>query len=237
MEQRKVKMIAHRGYSRKEQENTYPAFVAAGNRSYYGMEGDVRQTKDGVFCMLHDETLTRVSGGASTLSVRKSNWKELERILLPDMDGSRTRQDIRIPTLSDYIGICEKYRKVCVLELKERMTEQELTALIRQIQGEGDLSRVIFISFFLSNCMAVRKMRSEQEVQWLTMAPLAQEIIGRLAAQRIDLDVEYRHLTADAVEEAHAKGLKVNAWTCDDRADAEELKKMGVDFITTNILE
>ena len=31
-----VKMIAHRGLSGIERENTYPAFVAAANRSYYG---------------------------------------------------------------------------------------------------------------------------------------------------------------------------------------------------------
>lgn len=33
-----IKIIAHRGVSGLERENTCAAFIAAGNRSYYGME-------------------------------------------------------------------------------------------------------------------------------------------------------------------------------------------------------
>ena len=36
-----IKMIAHRGLSGLERENTCPAFVAAGVKSYYGIETDV----------------------------------------------------------------------------------------------------------------------------------------------------------------------------------------------------
>ena len=47
-----VKMIAHRGLSGLERENTAAAFVAAGNRSYYGMETDIHRTKDGRFIVI-----------------------------------------------------------------------------------------------------------------------------------------------------------------------------------------
>ena len=40
-------MVAHRGVSGLEQENTHAAFVAAGNRSYWGIETDIRRTNDG----------------------------------------------------------------------------------------------------------------------------------------------------------------------------------------------
>lgn len=49
-----VKIIAHRGLSGLERENTYPAFVAAGNRSYFGIETDIHKTKDGKFIIIHD---------------------------------------------------------------------------------------------------------------------------------------------------------------------------------------
>ena len=42
-------MVAHRGVSKLERENTMPAFVAAGNRSYYGIETDIHITRDGRF--------------------------------------------------------------------------------------------------------------------------------------------------------------------------------------------
>ena len=57
-----VKMIAHRGVSGLERENTNPAFVLAGVKSYYGVETDVRMTKDGKFIISHDGDLMRVGG-------------------------------------------------------------------------------------------------------------------------------------------------------------------------------
>ena len=37
IDSRGVKMVAHRGVSGLEKENTASAFVAAGNRSYFGI--------------------------------------------------------------------------------------------------------------------------------------------------------------------------------------------------------
>ena len=50
-----VRMIAHRGLSGIELENTNSAFVAAGNRSYFGIETDVHITADGQFVIIHDD--------------------------------------------------------------------------------------------------------------------------------------------------------------------------------------
>ncbi|MBE5775575.1 MAG: glycerophosphodiester phosphodiesterase, partial [Clostridiales bacterium] len=56
-----VKMVAHRGVSGLELENTNAAFVAAGNRSYYGIETDVHVTLDGKFVCFHDDNTGRVA--------------------------------------------------------------------------------------------------------------------------------------------------------------------------------
>ena len=50
------KIVAHRGASRLEKENTLAAFIAAGNRSYYGIECDIHRTADGRYVVIHDET-------------------------------------------------------------------------------------------------------------------------------------------------------------------------------------
>ena len=52
-----IKIIAHRGVSGLERENTCAAFIAAGNRSYYGIETDVHVTKDGKFIVFHDDSI------------------------------------------------------------------------------------------------------------------------------------------------------------------------------------
>ena len=45
LDTRTAKMIAHRGLSGIEKENTNAAFIAAGNRSYFGIETDVHKTR------------------------------------------------------------------------------------------------------------------------------------------------------------------------------------------------
>ena len=50
-----TKLIAHRGVSGLECENTAAAFVAAGNRSYFGIETDIWRTADGQFLCNHDD--------------------------------------------------------------------------------------------------------------------------------------------------------------------------------------
>ena len=62
-------IIAHRGLSGIEKENTNAAFVAAGNRSYYGIETDIHVGYDGEFIVIHDSRTGRVSGGAFDIDV------------------------------------------------------------------------------------------------------------------------------------------------------------------------
>ena len=64
-----VKMVAHRGASGLERENTVPAFLAAGNRSYFGIETDIHRTADGKYVVIHDETTSRVTRGAANINV------------------------------------------------------------------------------------------------------------------------------------------------------------------------
>ena len=71
-------VIAHRGLSGIERENTCPAFIAAGNRSYFGIETDVHVTKDGQFVIIHDETTERVSLGKYNINVEESDIQLLK---------------------------------------------------------------------------------------------------------------------------------------------------------------
>ena len=57
-----TRFIAHRGLSGRVRENTCAAFVAAGNRSYYGIETDIHRTGDGKFVLIHDSETVRVAG-------------------------------------------------------------------------------------------------------------------------------------------------------------------------------
>ena len=112
----KTLMVAHRGVSGIEKENTHAAFVAAGNRSHYGIETDVHRTIDGKYVCFHDDTTGRVA--IDNMVIEESTFDTLRNLLLTDIDGKKGRTDLRIPTLQEYIQICKKYDKIAVLELK-----------------------------------------------------------------------------------------------------------------------
>ena len=237
IEKGNVKMVAHRGVSGLETENTCPAFVAAGNRTYFGVETDVHVTKDKKFVIIHDETTDRVSRGEFCLNVEENDLSATENIVLPDRDGSRVRNDIRIPSLAEYVRICKKYEKKCVLEIKNPFAKEDLAALVDEIREIGYLENVIFISFAFSNCVMLREMLPEAEIQFLTIADVDDKLIASLLEYKLDLDIFFKRLNAENIALLHAKGIKVNCWTVDSKEDAEALVKMGIDFITSNILE
>lgn len=233
-----AKMIAHRGLSGIERENTNAAFVAAGNRSYYGIETDVHLTKDGRFVIIHDSTTDRVSEGMWKINVEECDFSAIDGIVLPDKDGAADRRDIKIPFLKEYISICKKYEKICVLEIKNRFAKDDMDRMIAEIESVGYIENVIFISFDLENCINVREKLPKNKVQWLVGGRrIDDEMIKILRDNKIDLDIEYTMLNEASVKILHENGIAVNAWTCDDAVAGEKLAEWGVDFITTNILE
>lgn len=229
-----VKMIAHRGVSGLEKENTAAAFVAAGNRSYFGIETDVHCTADGKFIIIHDDTTTRVTGIEKT--VEETEFDTLRAMKILDLDGESTRGDLCMPTLEEYIGICKKYEKIAVLELKNPMEEKSVFEIVDVIKKMEYLDNTVFISFAFDNLVYVRRRAPEQKVQFL-FSEFSDEIIARVKEHGFDVDVKYTALTREIIEALHADGIEINCWTVNKREDAERLVSWGIDYITTNILE
>lgn len=227
-------MIAHRGVSELERENTSLAFVAAGNRSYFGIETDIHCTADGNFIIIHDDTTTRVTGIEKT--VEETDFATLRSMKIMDLDGSTTREDLRMPTLEEYIGICKKYEKVAVLELKNHMQQSDINRIMDIIGTMEYLDNTIFISFDFENLVYVRNINPDQTVQFL-FSEFTDKIIADVKEHKFDVDVFYKALTQEIVNALHADGIKINCWTVNAKESADRLVGWGVDFITTNILE
>lgn len=229
-----VMMVAHRGVSGLELENTHAAFVAAGNRSYYGIETDVHVTLDGKFICFHDDTTGRVA--IDNMVVEETTFDTLRNLILADKDGKKGRNDLRMPTLQEYIQICKKYEKVAVLELKNTFIREDIVKIIDIIRSEDYLNKVTFISFSLDNMIVLRELLPEQPLQYLTKE-YSEELVETLCKYHLDLDIKFIALNAENIANLHAHGIKVNCWTVNEAEDADRLIADGIDFITTNILE
>ncbi len=228
-------LVAHRGLSGLERENTASAFVAAGNRSYFGIETDVRPTLDGKFVLLHDDDTSRC--GIDAVVPEKSTLDEVQAVRLLDMDGKRGRFDLRVPELQDYLKICKRYEKVGVLEFKGIYNEENMKSLIEIVRSEYSLDMMIFISFYFPNLQLLRQFCPEAHCQFLT-GEYSDEIIALLKEHKMGIDIWSGALDSEEkVKKLIDEGIEINVWTVDDVTVAERLVSWGVQFITTNILE
>ncbi len=233
-EKGKIKMIAHRGVSGLETENTCAAFVAAGVKSYYGVETDVHLTADGKFLISHDDTLLRV--GNVDIRIEDNRFDDLRKIRLQDKDGSFVRADLFPPSLEEYIRICKKYDKQSILEIKGLFPKRKVWEMVEEIKSLGWYEKTTFISFEVQNLVHIRENYADADVQWL-LGELEDEHIAYMIERRIDADVSAWAITQEKVQKLHEGGRLVNTWTVDELDLANKVKADGVDFITSNILE
>ena len=230
-------MIAHRGYSKFEKENTIAAFIAAGaTNEFYGIETDVHVTKDGHYVIIHDENTSRVCDNKIAINVEESTFVEVSRVVLQDLDPTSLRRDLVIPELIDYLKICKKYNKVAVLELKQVFTEKQIQEILDIIKSVEMEDKMIIISFPLENLIKLRKLNPTIKAQWL-LCVFDKSHIATLKEYHLGVDVQFKTIDKDGIDLCHQDGIEVNVWTVDNQEDAKNLAASGVDYITSNALK
>ena len=227
-------MIAHRGVSGLERENTCPAFIAAGVKSYFGIETDVHVTKDGKYIIFHDDDLKRLL--SADVRVEETDFDVLRSYRMKDTDGETCRGDLFLPSLEEYVSICRKYGKIAVLELKNRMEERHIVNIAGIIKEAGWFDNTVFISFAGQNLVDLRRNFKNASAQYLFNGA-TEENLRFMTEYSLDADIEAKKLTAEYADMLHSAGIKINCWTVNDIDSATALRDMGVDYITTNILE
>ncbi len=102
------KLIAHRGVHHQQTENTMPAFQAALDLSLYGIEFDIRWTKDLIPVVSHDLHCNRLFN---------------KNITIADIDFITFRKNIpEIPTLEEVIAQFGKKIHLMIELKEERLT-------------------------------------------------------------------------------------------------------------------
>ena len=136
---------AHRGlHDESKAENSMSAFRAAKEHGY-GIELDVRLSKDGELVVFHDETLTRVTGNEGL--VKNFTSEELAEMKLSGTDEG-------IPTFREVLELIDGSVPL-LIELKELTSEsglaEKFVEVIKDYKGD-----YIVESF---NPMTVRRMK------------------------------------------------------------------------------
>lgn len=233
-EKKSTNIIAHRGLSGIEQENTTNAFVAACNRSYFGVEWDIHVTADNRYLVYHDDSTGRLCD--KDLVMERSDFMTLRALRIRESGGGRFDEWLHMPTLEEALAVLARYEKTGVIELKNAMRPENIREIVSICRECYDLEKIIFISFIFENLVELRKLLPESRMQFLT-CELTEELPRKLREYRFDIDVDCGLLNEENIKFLHENGIAINCWTCDDPGQAGQLIRWGVDFITTNILE
>lgn len=227
-------IIAHRGLSGLEKENTACAFIAAGVKGYYACECDIHKTKDGKWVICHDDNLNRVGG--VDVKIKDYNYKELLNFKLIDNFTGNKKDYLQIVSLEDYINICKKYNMHCVIEYKEDFDKNDVLDVINKIKELDYLDNVIFISFYPNTLIYTKEVLPLQRAQ-LLISSYSDEVFSFCNKYNIGIDAHYAIITKDIIDKWHCINQSVNAWTVNDKKIANKLIKNNIDFITSDILE
>lgn len=223
-----VKYVAHMGYSAQYVGNTAEAFQAAAGLGFYGIETDVRETKDGVFVCHHDAEAILADGTKKEVS--DSTFAELTATQLKT---KKTNQPFDLCTFETYLDICKSGGKVAVIELKEVCNAEKLGRILDLVDLHYDRKKVTFIAFDFVNLTRLRAIDPTLSLQYLSESK-DDPCFADCLEQKISIDVKQNVLTKTMVKDFHAAGLTVNVWTVNRKYDLSIVRIKGVDYVTTD---
>jgi glycerophosphoryl diester phosphodiesterase len=240
--------LAHRGASTLAPENTIEAFRLAVETGAGGLELDVHMTRDGHIVVIHDATVDRTTNGSGAVS--EMTFDELRRFDAGhnfSPDGGPTRpyrgRGVRVPTLGE---VLEEFPAVAVnIDIKAGTPGIEET-VFRVLREADALRRVLVVSTPHAIVKRFRKISSGHistgASRWeigvfYILSRLRLERLVRPAYDAVQVPLRHRGIrvvTPRFVRAAHARGVRVDAWTINQADEMRRLLALGVDLIMTD---
>ena len=235
-------VVAHRGASAAEPENTLPAFEAAVEAGADVIELDVRLTADGVPVILHDPDVSATTDGSGL--VHQLSSAQVKRL---DASGDRPGR-VSIPTLAEALEVIGRTPHVAVdLEIKnipgeaafDSPDESILRATLVCLEEAAFPASVIVSSFNWITIERCKELAPHVATGFLTVGavdPHASLAYARQHGHEFVLPHAAALLEAGEgfVEAAHGEDVRVGTWTVDAEDDLARLFRWGVDAVASN---
>lgn len=227
-------VIAHRGDSASQPENTAAAFDAAVAAGAHGIELDLQLTRDGVVVVWHDRHLRRL--GVSGPSLRHCDWPTLATLDAGRWWAGHATEHrlLRLETvLERWGGVIPLY-----LELKRYAGPTHQWRLARQVVSllrRHRLSReASVLSFDSGTLRAVHEAAPEVALVRNAKWPFQLRRVAPIAAHCAGVCVRISAFRPSHVAGAHRAGLPVYTYTCDTADHFRRARRLGAWAVITN---
>lgn len=232
-----VTLISHRGMNKVAPENTLEAAEQAAAYGYTHVEFDIRQTKDGVWVLLHDDNIKRTTNGNGKIS--DLTYKQLFEYHVDKNNGNN--KNIYIPTLNEMLFLCSELDLHPVIEIKQDGTE----FIPQLVKSTGYLvNECTFIAFNREQVEMIAQILSSgnnvlthdnTDLYWL-VSDLSDETLETAKSNPL-IGVSFNGNKAGTPEEIkkfNDAGLSLATWTIDSPERLAELYALGITTFTTN---
>ncbi|MBE0649831.1 MAG: glycerophosphodiester phosphodiesterase [Bacteroidales bacterium] len=221
-------VIAHRGASGTQPENTLVSFRKAIELGAEMIELDDHLCKTGELVVIHDYSVNRTTNGNGFVSHKTLNE-------LQSLDAGNGE---KIPTLHEIFELVSGKAKINI-ELKGKHVATETATLIMAAIQEKKWKAEDFVisSFHHRQLSEFHALIPDVPIGILYKRhPNGyQKLAHKLNASSINLSIN--HVNANLVEEIHQNGLQVWIYTVNSEEEFEKVKAMSVDAIFTNFPE
>lgn len=236
------KISGHRGSIIDAPENSIPSFTLAGKRGYWACESDVHKTKDGVYVMIHDDTLNRTTTGAGYVS--DFTYEQLKQLKLTNGIGHNAElysdDELRIPTFDQYLSICRKYGMVAFIEIK-LPDVQSLKDVILKVEEYG-LQEQVVLSSGDDGILRNARFLCDYPVWLISATETHYPKYFAMAGAAMALPVLFDDIDDDenaksVIRQMVSKRMKCSIRACDTLENAEKALELGLSCFNTNALK
>ncbi len=237
-----VKIISHRGANREAPQNTLPAFKRSFEIGVDGIETDVHLTADGVPVICHNYTIDKTSNGRG--AIREMNFDVFKQFDF----GSYFNYDFegtKAPSLDELLSLCEN-QDMSTLNIEIKPSLEHDVSVVRKtidmVKEHGLFDKLLISSF--SSHMLVEAKKVDRACPTAYLYSADKKETYRMMFRAADfarelgccaLHPQLIYVNQKYIDDAHAKGIKVNVWTVNKEKDIIRLAQMGVDGLITDV--
>jgi glycerophosphoryl diester phosphodiesterase len=214
---RRPTVIAHRGASGYEYENSRAAFRRAVMLDADGVELDVHATRDGTIVVHHD---AEIPGFGPIALLSRAEARQV-----------RIRNGEPLPLLSEILELVGDRDVYVEIKSLPETHDEELFAVLDRGPAPA---RYSLHSFDHRIIRRLGSCRPEARRGVLLSAYLADPVAAMRGVGATTLWQEWQQVDRDLVTRVHEAGFTIIAWTVNEIGDLERMARLGVDGLCGN---